>query len=55
MTYNSNQRAGYSGGQAGTTGANGSLLNNIDFVDLHINIVAATAQSHHQHPHDAGE
>jgi bilirubin oxidase len=43
MTYNSNQAAGYSGGQAGTTGANGSLLNNIDFVDLHINIVAATA------------
>lgn len=43
MTYNSNQAAGYSGGQPGTTGANGSLLNNIDFVDLHINIVAATA------------
>lgn len=42
MTYNSNQVAGYSGGQAATTGANGSLLNNIDFVDLHINIVAAT-------------
>ena len=44
MTFNSNQRAGYSGGQVGTTGANGSLLNNIDFVDLHINIVAATSQ-----------
>ena len=43
MTYNSNQPAGYSGGQVGTTGANGSLLNNIDFVDLHINIVATTA------------
>ncbi len=43
MTYNSNQAAGYSGGQVGTTGANGSLLNNIDFVDLHINVVAATA------------
>ncbi len=45
MTYNSNQAAGYSGGQAATTGANGSLLNNIDFVDLHINIVAATANA----------
>ncbi len=43
MTYNSNQPAGYSGGQAATSGANGSLLNNIDFVDLHINIGAATA------------
>ena len=43
MTYNSNQPAGYSGGQVGTTGANGSLLNNIDFVDVHINIVATTA------------
>ncbi len=43
MTYNSNQPAGYSGGQAATTGANGSLLNNIDFVDLHINIAAPTA------------
>ena len=42
MTYNSNQAAGYSGGQVDTTGANGSLLNNLDFVDLHINIVAAT-------------
>ena len=45
MTYNSNQAAGYSGGQVGTTGANGSLLNNIDFVDLHINIVAATSNA----------
>jgi bilirubin oxidase len=41
-TYNANQWTGYSGGQPGTTGANGSLLNNINFVDLHINIVAPT-------------
>jgi len=43
MTYNAGQWTGYSGGQPGTTGANGSLLNNINFVDLHINIVAPTA------------
>ena len=44
-TYNSGQPTGYSGGQAGTTGANGSLLNNTTFVDLHINVVAATANA----------
>ena len=44
VTYNSTYaNTNYPGGQLGTTGANGSLLNAIDFNDLNINVVAATA------------
>jgi bilirubin oxidase len=41
--YNSNQTFGFPGGEAGTTGQFGSLLNNIDFTVLHINVAAQTA------------
>ena len=41
--YNSGQAYGFPGGEPITSGLDGSLLNNIDFPLLHINIVAATA------------
>jgi bilirubin oxidase len=34
---------GYPGGPGGTTGPGGSLLNGVDYTDLHINVVAQTA------------
>lgn len=40
--YNSGQALGFPGGENATTGAFGSLLNNIDFSVLHINIGAIT-------------
>ena len=42
-SYNSGQIFGYPGGEPATSGAFGSLLNNIDFNVLHINVAAATA------------
>jgi bilirubin oxidase len=41
--YNSGQAYGFPGGEPITSGLNGSLLNNIDFPLLHINIEATTA------------
>jgi bilirubin oxidase len=41
--YNSGQAYGFPGGEPITSGLNGSLLNNIDFSVLHINIVATTS------------
>ncbi len=41
--YNSGQAFGFPGSEPGTTGTFGSLLNNIDFNILHINVAAATA------------
>lgn len=41
--YNSGQALGFPGGEPNTTGAFGSLLNNIDFTVLHLNIGAATS------------
>ena len=41
--YNSSQAFGFPGSEPGTTGTFGSLLNNIDFQVLHINVSAATA------------
>lgn len=41
--YNSGQALGFPGGEPNTTGAFGSLLNNIDFNVLHINIGASTS------------
>jgi len=41
--YNSGQPFGFPGGEPGTSGPLGSLLNNIDFSVLHINVVAATS------------
>jgi len=41
--YNSGQPYGFPGGEPITSGLNGSLLNNIDFSVLHINIVATTS------------
>lgn len=40
--YNSGQAFGFPGGEPGTSGEFGSLLNNIDFNLLHINVIAAT-------------
>ena len=40
--YNSGQTLGFPGGEPGTSGQFGSLLNNIDFTVLHINIGATT-------------
>lgn len=40
--FNSGQPFGFPGSEPGTTGAFGSLLNNIDFTILHINVAAAT-------------
>lgn len=41
--YNSGQALGFPGGEPNTTGAFGSLLNNIDFTVLHLNIGASTS------------
>ena len=41
--YNSGQAFGFPGGEPNTSGDFGSLLNNIDFTVLHINVKAATA------------
>ncbi len=43
--YNSNQAFGFGGGEPGTTGEFGSLLNNIDFSVLHINVKAASTNA----------
>ncbi len=40
--YNSGQTLGFPGGEPNTTGQFGSLLNNLDFTVLHINIGATT-------------
>jgi len=40
--YNSGQSQSFPGGEPGTTGVFGSLLNNIDFPVLHINVGATT-------------
>ena len=40
--YNNGQAFGFPGGEPGTSGEFGSLLNNIDFNLLHINVIAAT-------------
>jgi len=40
--YNSGQALGFPGGEPNTTGQFGSLLNNIDFTVLHINVGATT-------------
>ena len=40
--YNSGQTLGFPGGEPNTSGQFGSLLNNIDFTILHINVGAAT-------------
>ena len=42
MAYNSGQPFGFPGGEPNTTGQFGSLLNNIDFPVLHINVSAQT-------------
>ena len=41
-SYNSGQAFGYPGGEPNTSGDFGSLLNNIDFNVLHINVAATT-------------
>lgn len=41
-TYNSGQTLGFPGGEPNTTGQFGSLLNNLDFTVLHINVGATT-------------
>lgn len=41
--FNSNQAFGFPGGEPASSGQFGSLLNNIDFTVLHINITATTA------------
>ena len=41
--FNSGKTLGFPGGEPNTTGEFGSLLNNIDFGVLHINVVAPTA------------
>jgi bilirubin oxidase len=41
-SYNSGQTFGYPGGEPNTSGDFGSLLNNIDFNVLHINVTATT-------------
>lgn len=43
--YNSGQAFGFPGGEPNSTGAFGSLLNNIDFNVLHINIAAPTTNA----------
>lgn len=43
MAYNAGLELGFGGSEPGTTGAFGSLLNNINFHILHINVGAATA------------
>lgn len=41
--YNAGQAFGFPGGEPNTTGQFGSLLNNVNFSVLHINVAAATA------------
>ena len=41
--YNSNQAFGFPGGEPNSSGPFGSLLNNIDFTVLHMNIIATTS------------
>ncbi len=43
--YNANQERGFGGSEPQTTGQFGSLLNNIDFNVLHINVKTATANA----------
>lgn len=43
--YNSGQTLGFPGGEPNTSGQFGSLLNNIDFPILHINVAATTTTS----------
>lgn len=43
--YNSGQALGFPGGENATTGAFGSLLNNIDFSVLHINVGTTTTST----------
>ncbi|MBC7552447.1 MAG: multicopper oxidase domain-containing protein [Taibaiella sp.] len=43
MAYNAGFPLGFPGGEPGTTGAFGSLLNNINFKLLHIDVAAATS------------
>lgn len=43
--YNSGQTLGFPGGEPNTSGDFGSLLNNIDFNVLHINVAATTTSS----------
>lgn len=43
--YNSGQAFGFPGGEPNTTGDFGSLLNNVDFNVLHINVAATTTLS----------
>jgi blue copper oxidase len=43
--YNSGQALGFPGGEPNTNGQFGSLLNNIDFTVLHINVTATTANA----------
>jgi bilirubin oxidase len=43
--YNSNQTFGFPGGEPGTTGETGSLLNNKDFEVLKINVASPTASA----------
>jgi blue copper oxidase len=43
--YNSGQPDGFPGGEASNSGEFGSLLNNIDFPVLHINVVSATSNA----------
>ncbi len=42
MAYNSGQTFGFPGSEPGTNGEFGSLLNNINFNVLHINVIAST-------------
>lgn len=42
MAYNSGQTFGFPGSEPGTNGAFGSLLNNLNFNVLHINVIAST-------------
>lgn len=43
MAYNSGQAFGFPGGEPSSSGQFGSLLNNIDFPVLHINVMATTS------------
>ncbi len=44
VAYNSGQVFGFPGSEPGRGGVNGSLLNNLDFGMLHINVAAPTSQ-----------
>jgi len=45
VAYNSSQPFGFPGSEPSSTGPFGSLLNNVDFKVLHINVTAATANA----------